>query len=169
MNRKYTAAGYLGRIEAIRKLLPDAGISGDMMVGFPGETEDDFSDTLKLTRNVRYANLFTFIYSRRKGTAADLMDGQIDEKIKVGRITRLIDLQTEIGHALAKDAIGKSFEVLCDTYDQKTGESHGKTSSGKAVTFQTDGDKTGQFITVEVTGSKNTNLYGKPAETKEVN
>ncbi|MCL2796666.1 MAG: tRNA (N6-isopentenyl adenosine(37)-C2)-methylthiotransferase MiaB [Firmicutes bacterium] len=161
MNRKYTAADYLGRIDAIKKLMPDAGISGDIMVGFPGETEEDFLDTLRLVESVRYINLFTFIYSKRRGTVAASMDNQIDRITALGRFQRLVNLQTSIGLELAAAAVGKTLEVLCDAYTAKTRLSRGKTASGKIIWFKSDTELTGQFVNVNVTHVKNSNLYGE--------
>jgi tRNA-2-methylthio-N6-dimethylallyladenosine synthase len=164
MNRKYTAKEYLTKIETIKKYIPGAGLSTDIMVGFPSETEDDFAKTLGLVREARYNNAFTFIYSRRSGTAADKMDGQIPYEVKKERIMRLIDLQAEIGSALASECVGKTYEMLCDEYDpgQKTGR--GKSDCGKTITFGTDADRRGGFVRVKVTGAKNTNLYAEACE-----
>ena len=161
MNRKYTALSYLSRVETIRKFMPSAGLSGDIMVGFPSESEQDFTDTLNLVESVRYNNLYTFIYSRRKGTQAAVMNGQVERMVVNERFKRLLSLQSNIELELAHAALGAEFEILCDTYNKKTGVSSGKTSSGKIIWLKTETDLTGEFIPVTVTDVKKSNLFGK--------
>ena len=161
MNRKYTSADYLNRIETIKKHMPDAGLSGDIMVGFPAETEDDFLDTMRLVKAVRYVNLFTFIYSKRRGTAAALMDGQIDRPTVNERFRRLCGLQAGIGLELAALSVKNTYEILCDRYTKKTRLARGRTSGGKIIWFYSDTDLTGKFAFVTVTEVKNSNLYGE--------
>jgi tRNA-2-methylthio-N6-dimethylallyladenosine synthase len=112
MNRKYTREHYLGLIEMIRKHIPDAYISTDIIVGFPGETEEDFMDTYNLIDKVRYDGVFAFMYSRRSGTVADKMDCQVDEDIKKDRIHRLLALSKNITKQKNKESIGKTFNVI---------------------------------------------------------
>jgi len=161
MNRKYTAEHYLNRVETIRKYMPDAGFSSDIMVGFPGESEQDFEDTLTLIEKVKYHNLFMFIYSPRKGTKAAEMDGQIEKSVVDPRFKRLLDLQAKIGNQLAEAVVGKEVEVLCDTYDEKTDTYRGKTTNGKIVSFKSDTNLYGQFVLLKITSSKNSNLLGE--------
>lgn len=158
MNRGYTSNDYLSKIEMIKKNIPDYGLSGDMMVGFPTETEEDFSDTLKLTSAVEYNNLYTFIYSRRSGTPAAAMDGQINITDKKRRIKELIDLQFEIANNSARKCIGKTYEVLCTEYNGD--KAIGETQCGKAVVFDGDSAHVGKFLNIEVTKNKNSKLYG---------
>lgn len=160
MNRKYTQSYYLDRVDTIRKYMPDAGISGDMMVGFPSETEADFLDTLTLTEKVKYNSLFTFIYSRRSGTPADKMIDQIDPEISKDRITRLIDLQSVIGGEVAKSAIGKNYEVLFDTFNKDKMLMIGKTDCGRVVKCNSDIDLVGKFANVSVDSAVKTVLFG---------
>ncbi|MBQ8881799.1 MAG: tRNA (N6-isopentenyl adenosine(37)-C2)-methylthiotransferase MiaB, partial [Clostridia bacterium] len=132
MNRKYTKSDYLKQIDMIRKHIPNVGLSSDIMVGFPTETEEDFLDTVDIVKRVRYNNLFTFIYSRRSGTPADKME-QIPLAIKKDRIKRLIDLQFEIGNEEASACVGKTYETLCAEFHD--GKCVGKSSCEKAITF----------------------------------
>ena len=159
MNRKYTAGEYLDKVENIRRKIPDAGLSGDIMVGFPSETEEDFLQTVDLVRRVRYNNLYTFIYSRRNGTPAAKMDGQIPLAEKKQRIRRLIDTQFIIGSELAAQSIGKTYEVLCS--ECKNGKLIGETLCGKAVVFKGDPALVGKFVSVTVTRTENSKLYGE--------
>lgn len=160
MNRRYTAKQYKDKIELLRNYVPDVGLSSDIMVGFPTETEADFVDTLSLCDEVRFNNLYTFIYSRRSGTPADTME-QVEQKVKKQRIRRLIDRQAEIGKELAKSSIGKQYRVLCDTYQD--GVCGGKSDCGKAIAFPSDADLTGRFVRVRVTAAENSKLFGVQA------
>ena len=157
MNRKYDIASYLRKIDLARSLMPTVGLSSDIIVGFPTETEEDYLQTENAVKRVRYNNLFTFIYSKRTGTPAATMDGQIDEEIKKERITRLIEVQAEIASKNASECIGNSYRVLCDG---KEGDKYtGKTSEDRVIVF--DNGTIGKFIDVKVTSSKNSKLYGK--------
>lgn len=158
MNRRYTSGQYLEKIDMIRSYIPDAGLSSDIMVGFPTETEEDFSDTMNIVQKVGYNNLYTFIYSRRSGTPADKME-QVELATKKRRIKELIALQFEIGCDLAKKCVGRTYRVLCDGYDGKTAS--GKSSCEKAIYFPSDINPIGKFVNVTVTHTKNNQLYGE--------
>ena len=158
MNRRYTSGQYLEKIDMIRSYIPDAGLSSDIMVGFPTETEEDFSDTMNIVKKVGYNNLYTFIYSRRSGSPADKME-QVELATKKRRIKELIALQFEIGCDLAKKCVGKTYRVLCDGYDGKTAS--GKSSCEKAIYFPSDINPVGKFVNVTVTHTKNNQLYGE--------
>lgn len=158
MNRRYTSGQYLEKIDMIRSYIPDAGLSSDIMVGFPTETEEDFLDTMNIVKKVGYNNLYTFIYSRRSGTPADKME-QVELATKKRRIKELIALQFEIGCDLAKKCVGKTYRVLCDGYDGKTAS--GKSSCEKAIYFPSDINLVGKFVNVTVTHTKNNQLYGE--------
>lgn len=158
MNRRYTAPQYIEKINMIRSYIPTAGLSSDIMVGFPTETEEDFSDTLSVCEKVRFNNLYTFIYSRRSGTPADKME-QVETSVKKERIDRLIKKQAEIANELAQEAIGKTFRVLCDTY--RDGIACGRSDCGKTISFISDVDVTGRFVNVCVNKRKNSQLFGE--------
>lgn len=158
MNRKYTQKEYLEKIDMIKSYIPNVGLSSDIMVGFPTETEEDFSDTLNVVNKVRYNNLYTFIYSRRSGTPADKMP-QVELSVKKERIKRLIARQFEIGCELARECIGKSYRVLCDNWNG--GKASGKSDCEKTVYFDSDENVIGKFVNVEVTSTKNNQLFGK--------
>lgn len=161
MNRKYTKSDYLKRIDMIRKYIPNVGLSSDIMVGFPYETEEDFLETVDVVKRVHYNNLYTFIYSRRSGTPADKME-QVDIKTKKERIRRLIDLQFEIGNEEAQACVGKTYEVLCDEWSNGIGK--GKSSCEKAISFKNSGNCLGEFVKVKITGTKNNQLKGEVIE-----
>lgn len=165
MNRKYTSAEYLKKVDMIRNYMPDCGITSDIIVGFPTETEKDFEDTEEVVKKVGFNNLFTFIYSRRAGTVADKMDGQIDIKTKRARIKHLIDMQFDIGLQIAKAQIGKTFKVLCEKQSGKI--CYGKSESDLPVIYESNDPKVGQFNNVLIKNHKNTRLYGELKETGE--
>ena len=96
MNRRYTREHYLSIVSKIKAAIPDANISTDIIVGFPGETEEDFEQTLSLMRIVKYSQIFAFMYSKRRGTVAEKMDGQISVKVKHERVNKVLNLQKEL-------------------------------------------------------------------------
>lgn len=164
MNRKYDRAHYLALIDMIKTKLPGVGITTDIMVGFPTETEEDFSDTLDLVRKVRYSNAFTFIYSVRKGTAAATMP-QIDYQTKRRRITELIALQNEITKQLSEEYIGNVYEVLIEDVNKKYKNAVcGRTESGRLVSCVGDPSLIGTFQNILITEARSASLFGKIAE-----
>ncbi len=164
MNRKYDRAHYLALIDMIKAKLPGVGITTDIMVGFPTETEEDFSDTLDLVRKVRYSNAFTFIYSVRKGTAAATMP-QIDYQTKRRRITELIALQNEITKQLSEEYIGNVYEVLIEDVNKKYKNAVcGRTESGRLVSCVGDPSLIGTFQNILITEARSASLFGKIVE-----
>lgn len=165
MNRRYTREHYLSLIEMTRKYMPDIEFSSDIIVGFPGETQEDFDDTLDLVKTVRYQQLFTFIYSRRKGTVADKMDNQIDLKIKKQRLTKLIETEREIASEISQTYVGKTVEVLVEgVHPKKKNFLMGSTDFGKTISFAGDASLLGDFVMVEVQKANHTTLTGKIVE-----
>ena len=165
MNRKYTREKYLGIIEEAKSKIPDIEFSSDIIVGFPTETEQDFLDTMDLVQKVKYEQLFTFIYSKRKGTVAEKLDGQIDLATKKERLKRLIELQNKIGTEVAEKYIGKTLEVLVsDVHPKKKGHLIGSTFTNKNVCFEGNKDLIGKFVNVKIESSKLTVLNGKIVE-----
>jgi len=159
MNRGYSAMDYLKKVDKMRQLMPNLGLSTDIMVGFPSETEAEFLDTMSLIEKVRFDNIFSFIYNRRSGTDADKMDDQIKREIKIDRIQRLIKRQNVIGGEQAIECVGKTFEVLVEF--QKGTKCVGKTDNGKPVSFESDINVFNQFIDIKIVGTKNTGLIGE--------
>ncbi len=157
MNRHYTREQYLKKIATFREFVPDLGLSSDVMVGFPTETEDDFLQTLDLVERVEYNNLFMFIYSRRSGTPADKMP-QLDYKTKQQRIDRLIKHQFEISKRIASEAVGKTVEILVS--EKKGDRCFGKAQNDAAVAFDSKTAQIGDFVNVKITSAKNANLTG---------
>lgn len=161
MNRRYTREHYLGLIDMIRRYLPDCGITTDIMVGFPYETEEDFLDTMDIVEKVRFSTAFTFIYSVRKGTKAAEMP-QIPYEIKQNRIKRLIARQNEITEEISKDYVGNVYEILVEgMHEKKNGYVVGRTESGRLVSAKGDESMIGEFKNVKITAVKNAQLLGE--------
>lgn len=161
MNRRYTREHYLGLIDMIRRYLPDCGITTDIMVGFPYETEEDFLDTMDIVEKVRFSTAFTFIYSVRKGTKAAEMP-QIPYEIKQNRIKRLIARQNEITEEISKDYVGNVYEILVEgMQEKKNGYVVGRTESGRLVSTKGDESMIGEFKNVKITAVKNAQLLGE--------
>ena len=162
MNRKYDRDRYLDLVRKLREVDPDMAISTDIIVGFPGETEEQFEDTLKLCREVGYDSAFTFLYSIRKGTPAAVMDDQIPEEIKHERFNRLCD---EINSTSAiKNAayVGRVLDVLCDGPSKRNSRSlSGRTDTFKLVNFKGDSDLQGKIVKVRITSSNTFSLEGE--------
>ena len=163
MNRKYTRENYLGIVDKIRKKIPNCGITTDIMVGFPGESEKDFEDTLSLVREVGFLSAFTFAYSPRKGTPAAKAE-QIDDQVKTERLSKLIALQNEVTFALCTKYMGESHRVLVEDYNEKTAMYCGRTDDGKLVNFPLITNRIGDFVSVKINGSKSSVLFGEVEE-----
>ncbi|MBR2617212.1 MAG: tRNA (N6-isopentenyl adenosine(37)-C2)-methylthiotransferase MiaB [Clostridia bacterium] len=167
MNRKYTAEDYLNEIKMLKTHIPDCSVTSDLMVGFPGETEEDFLDTMKLVEAVRYLNAFTFVYSRRKGTVADKMENQVSEDVKKDRIMRLIALQNEITREISATYQDKETVVLCEDYDEKKSLYLGRNQYGLMAYFPWNSEQIlpiGKFLKVKITEVGGISLYGEVLE-----
>ncbi len=164
MNRRYTREHYFDLVEKLRAKMPNIGLTTDIMVGFPTETEQDFLQTLDLVEKIGYSNAFTFIYSPRRGTPASLME-QIPYAVKSERISRLIKLQNSITKSISKTYLGNTYEVLCEDVSQKqTGMVCGRTDSGRLVTFNGSADDVGKFVNVKINEARSASLFGVPQE-----
>ncbi len=161
MNRRYTHEGYLEKVNLLKKYLKNVAISTDIMVGFPGETEQDFLDTLKMVKTVKFDGAFTFVYSRRKGTKADLMTDQIDEEIKKERIIKLVDLQNSINREKSLTYSNKTVQVLCEDYDCKKDLYMGRDEFNRMIYFKSNENIIGKFIMVKITETGGISLYGE--------
>jgi tRNA-2-methylthio-N6-dimethylallyladenosine synthase len=161
MAREYNREYYLGRIKKIRELLPDATISADIIAGFPGETEEDFQQTLELYREVRYDNAYMFIYSEREGTPAAVHFEDVPRAVKVDRLTRLVNLSKDISHSQNEKWVGRSVEVLIKGPADEPGFCQGHTR-GNHVTV-VDGGLDPGIHQVIVTRATPNRLYARPA------
>lgn len=160
MNRKYTREDYLAKVKLLREYIPDIAITTDIMVGFPTETHEDFLDTLDLVKQVRFAGSFTFIYSKRKGTPAEKMDGQIDEKTSKERIMQLIDTQNAINREYSAEYLNKTVTILCEGYDKKKEMYLGRDTYNRMVYFNGTSEHIGKFINVKITKTGGISLIG---------
>ncbi len=162
MNRKYDFEKYIGIVDYIREKMPDATLTSDIIVGFPQETEEDFEDTLKALERARFDNIFSFIYSPRKGTPAAEMDGQISPEIKSERFDRLLKVQNAISLELNKPYEGRTVRVLCDGRSKNNNEVfNGRTEGGKIVFFDGCDSDTGNFLNIKIERADTFALYGK--------
>ena len=162
MNRKYTKEQYLELVRKLKKAVPDITMSTDIIVGFPGETEEDFEETLDLVRTVRYDSAFTFLYSIRKGTPAEKYENQVPEEVKHERFNRLVDLVNSISaekNALYKGTVQKVLVEGASARNSKT--LAGRTDGFKLVNFPGCREMVGKTIDVEITEGKTFSLEGK--------
>ena len=160
MNRKYTREWYLERIAAIRKAMPDCGISTDLFTGFHSESEDDFEQTLSLMREVGFDASFMFKYSERPGTLASrTMPDNVPEAVKIDRLNRMIALQNELSLASNRADIGKTFEVLVEGVSKRsTAQLVGRTEQNKTCVFDRGAHRIGDFVRVRVTDASSATL-----------
>ena len=160
MNRKHTAEDYLDIVAQLRKARPDLALSGDFIVGFPGETEADFEATLSLVREVNYASAFTFKYSRRPGTPAAGSAAQIDEDIKTERLARLNALLEDQRQSFNRSKIGETFPVLFEKPGRHEGQLIGRSPWLQAVWAEAPARLIGQLANVRITGVGPNSLTG---------
>ena len=163
MNRKYTREWYLGRVEAIRRIIPDCGLSTDIFVGYHSETEEDHQLSLSLMREVGYDSAFMFKYSERPGTyASKHLPDDVPEEEKIRRLNELIALQTEISAQQNKKDEGKEFDVLVEGFSKRSREQLcGRTEQNKMVVFPKAGHHIGETVRVRITGSTSATLLGE--------
>ena len=162
MNRRYTAAQYLELVDYGRSVMPDLVLTSDVIVGFPGETEEEFEDTVKLIERVRYDALFTFIYSPRVGTPAAKMPDPATRADKNRRFDKLVDTQNRISAEIHRDYVGKTLRVLVDGREEDVLTA--RTEGGRLVRFAGSDDLIGQFALVEITGHTTWSLTGQLPE-----
>lgn len=166
MNRKYTREWYLERVEAIKRIIPDCGLSTDLFTGFHDETEEDHQETLSLMRLCAYDSAFMFKYSERPGTyAAKHMEDNVPEDVKIRRLNEMIALQNELSaESNAKD-VGKVFEVLVEGRSKRSSEQvFGRTQQNKVVVFDKNNHRVGDYVMVKITESSSATLKGVEVE-----
>lgn len=166
MNRKYTREWYLDRVAAIRRIIPDCGLSTDIFVGYHDETEEDHKLSLSLMQEVGYDSAFMFKYSERPGTyASKHLPDNVSEEVKIRRLTELIDLQTHLSAEANKRDEGKEFTVLVENFSKRSREQLcGRTEQGKMVVFDKGNHHIGEFVRVRITGSTSATLFGEEVE-----
>ena len=163
MNRKYTREWYLDRVAAIRRIVPDCGLSTDIFVGYHSETEEDHQMSLQLMREVGYDSAFMFKYSERPGTyASKHLPDDVSEEVKIRRLNELIALQTEISAEQNKKDEGKTFEVLAEGFSKRSREQLcGRTEQNKMVVFPKENHHIGEKVMVKIVGSTSATLLGE--------
>jgi tRNA-2-methylthio-N6-dimethylallyladenosine synthase len=163
MNRKYTREWYLDRVEAIRRIIPDCGLSTDIFVGYHSETEEDHQLSLSLMREVSYDSAFMFKYSERPGTyASKHLPDDVPEEVKIRRLNELISLQTEISAQQNKKDEGKELDVLLEGFSKRSREQlMGRTEQNKAVVVDKGSHHIGETVRVRIIGSTSATLLGK--------
>lgn len=159
MNRYYDRQQYLKLVKKAKELIPDISLTSDVIVGFPGETREDFEQTVSLIKEVEFTSLFTFIYSPRKGTPAAVMPDPVTAEEKSKWFTELCKVQEEIAATRTKSYEGKVFKVLCEEY--KDGVISGRTGTNVMIDFLADKKYLGSFVDVQVTKAKTWVLTGK--------
>ncbi len=163
MNRKYTREWYLGRVEAIRRILPDCSITTDIFVGYHSETEDDHQQSLSLMRQVGYDSAFMFKYSERPGTYASRhLPDDVPEDVKLRRLNELIQLQNELSAESYQKDIGHEYEVLVEGVSKRSRDQlFGRTPQNKVVVFDRGGHRIGDLVRVRITASSSATLQGE--------
>jgi len=162
MNRGYTQSVYLEKIAAARELMPDIVITSDVIVGYPGETEDEFEDTLRLVDAAQFEAMFTFIYSKRPGTSAAELPDTVTREEKQVRFERLMELQNEISERKHEEYIGKVKRVLVDgeardeEYPLKA-----RTNGGRLVHLKGESTLIGSFVEAKISHCNNWSLFGE--------
>ena len=168
MNRKYTREQYLELVRKLREAVPGIAISTDIIVGFPGETEEDFCETLSLAEEIQYDSAFTFLYSPRRGTPAADYENQIPEDVKHERFNRLVDVMNRGSKARNAAFVGRVCRVLVDGPDKKSsGILNGRTEEFKLVDFEGPEELIGSMVDVEITASNTFSLQGRIVSEQE--
>lgn len=162
MNRKYTREYYLSRVDKIRELLPEARITTDVIVGFPGESEEDFEQTLEMMDLVQYCHAFTFMYSKRSGTLAAEMEHQIPLDVKKRRLQKLMSVQNQQSLKWRQNMIGKTYEVLVEGPSRTNTERlTGRTRGYELVVFDGSSELSGSLVNVKITDASSFTLTGE--------
>ena len=164
MHRGYTRKRYLGSIEKLRRVKPEIGITADIIVGFPGETEADFEETLSLVREAGFDNAFVFKYSPRRDTPAASMPDQVPQEIIEERHSRMLDLVNEIGKTKYRSCVGQRMQILVEGPSRKRHDRlEGRTRTNKIVVFEGSERHVGQLLDLKITRAGSFTLYGDPA------
>ncbi len=163
MNRKYTREWYMGRIEAIRRLMPDCAITTDIIAGFSGESDEEHQATISLMQEVGYEFAYMFKYSEREGTYAHKnLPDDISEELKTARLTEIINLQNELSAESNKRDVGKEFEVLVEGESKRSSaQMFGRNSQNKVVVFDREDARVGDYVRVVVESCSSATLIGK--------
>lgn len=162
MNRKYTREWYLERVEAIKRIIPDCGLTTDMFTGYHSETEEDHELTLSLMRICKFDASFDFRYSERPGTFASRhLPDDVPEEVKIRRLNEMIALQNELSLERNRECIGREYEVLAEGFSKRSREQlYGRTSQNRTVVFDKGAHRPGDFVTVRIGDATSATLFG---------
>jgi tRNA-2-methylthio-N6-dimethylallyladenosine synthase len=162
MNRGYTKEEYIELATKIKDKVPGVALTADIIVGFPGETEKDFLDTLEVSKEVKFDNAFMFMYSPRRGTKAAEMEDQLSDEIKKERLQRLIEIQNASSKEISDSYTGKTVRVLVEGPSRKNKDVlSSRTSTNKIALFDGAPELKGAFVDVEIYETKTWTLYGR--------
>ena len=162
MNRHYDSTHYLEIVRKLKEAMPGITLTTDIIVGFPGESEEDFNATLEVLKAVRYDMIFSFIYSPRNGTPAAKMENQIPDDVKTERMSRLLDLQNAISYEKNIETVGKTLRVLAEGPSKNDPDTFtGRAESNKLVHFKASNDVIGKFVNIKITRAEPFNLHGE--------
>lgn len=168
MNRVYTVESYRELVGRIRKEIPNVSLTTDLIVGFPGETDEDFREMLDFLREIRYDSAYTFIYSKRSGTPAATMEHQVEESVKKERLNELMAVQNEISLEINQKLLGKTMEIMVEGPSKNDASVWmGRTRTNKIVLFPHDGEQVGDFIDVKITHPQTWVLKGEKVHTND--
>ena len=168
MNRRYTREKYLEEVKMLKTRLPNAEITTDIIVGFPGETEEDYLQTESLVKEADFASAFTFVYSPRQGTKAAEMENAVPEEVQKDRIMRLVDLVNTLTRAKSEKYLGKTIEILCEDFDKKKGLYMGRDEFGRMGYFTSEENRIGKFVQIKITKANGISLFGELVESEEL-
>lgn len=160
MNRRYTSEDYRNKVKALKSAIPDCEITTDIIVGFPGETEEDFNDTVQLVKDMSFASAFTFVYSKRSGTRAAAMENQVSEEVQKDRIMRLIEIVNEQTRNKSAKYVGKTVKILVEDFDKKKGLYLGRDEYGRMAYFKSEKNVIGEFLNVNITSANGISIMG---------
>ena len=163
MNRTYNIGKYIETVEKIRLAAPSVALSSDIIIGFPGETDEDFAATLNVLKTVRFDMVYSFNYSKREGTAAAKMENQVPEEIKKSRMRALLDMQCNISREINELYVGRTERVLVDGFDVRDGKRifNARTATNKLVHFETNECPIGEFVNVKIERAGAFDLFAK--------
>ena len=162
MNRQYSNSDYLSLVERLKNKIPDISLTTDIMVGFPGETENDLEELKDLMNKVQFSEAFTYFYNPREGTKAFDREDSLPEELKKKRLTEIIELQRSITKEVFEKRIGSTVEVIVESISKKSDkEVLGKTERNENVLFEGDADMIGQFKTIKITSLKSQTFFGE--------
>jgi tRNA-2-methylthio-N6-dimethylallyladenosine synthase len=166
MNRTYSAEKFLSIVRKLREKIPNISLSTDVIVGFPGETDADYRDTLRVLSECEFDMVYAFVYSKREGTRAATLLGQIDDSTKSARITELLSMQDTISRRKNSEYVDTVQHVLTDSVEERGGETvyTGRTYGNRLVHFTARSSSVGEFINVRITKAAAYDLIGEATE-----